>query len=60
MHLTLPLPMIGLLIVFIGIFAAEKLAKMNSIVIDILAWILGIVLFTWILLAYLAPIMHWF
>jgi hypothetical protein len=49
MYLTLP--MLGLIGIFVAIFVAGKLAKLNSPVIDILAWILGILLFVFILLS---------
>jgi cytochrome c oxidase assembly factor CtaG len=49
MYLTLP--MIGVLMVFIGIFVAGKLAQIDSPVIDVLAWILGIALFAFIILS---------
>ncbi len=49
MYLTLP--MIGVLLVFTGIFVAGKLAQIDSPVIDVLAWILGIALFAFIILS---------
>lgn len=49
MYLTLP--MIGVIMIFVGIFVASWLAKLNSPVIDVLAWILGIALFAFIILS---------
>jgi hypothetical protein len=49
--MTMTFPILGLIIIFAGIFAAGKLAEMNSPVIDGLAWILGILLFVFIILA---------
>jgi hypothetical protein len=51
--MQLTLPMIGILMVFTGIFVAEKLASMNSVVVDVFVWILGIALFAWIILSML-------
>jgi hypothetical protein len=49
--MTLTFPILGLIIIFAGIFAAGKLAAMDSPVIDGLAWVLGILLFVFILLS---------
>jgi hypothetical protein len=49
MYLTLP--MIGVIGVFVGIFVAGWLAKLNSPVVDAIVWIVGILLFAWIILS---------
>jgi hypothetical protein len=49
MYLTLP--MIGVIGIFVAIFVASQLAKLNSPVVDACAWILGILLFVFILLS---------
>lgn len=49
MYLTLP--MIGVIGVFVAIFIASQLAKLNSPIVNACAWILGIVLFVVILLS---------
>lgn len=49
--MILTTPMIGIILVFVGIFVAGWLAKLNSPVIDVFAWILGIALFAFIILS---------
>ncbi len=49
----------GLIMIFAAIFVAGKLAKMNSPVVDAIAWIVGILLFVVVLLSKIAPLFHW-
>lgn len=49
--MQLTLPMIGVIMVFTGIFVAGKLAQIEGPVIDVLAWILGIALFAFIIIS---------
>lgn len=49
----------GLIMIFVAIFVAGKLAKMNSPVVDAIAWIVGILLFVVVLLSKIAPLFHW-
>lgn len=51
--MTLTLPMIGVLIVFAGIFIAGKLAQMNSPVIDGIVYVLAAIVVILVLISHL-------
>lgn len=58
MNITMNFQVLGILMVFGSIFIASRLAKLNSPIIDAIAWILGIVLFVVVIVAKVAPMFH--
>ena len=49
--MTLTLPMVGVLMVFAGIFIAGKLAKLNSPIIDTIVYVLAAIVIICVLLS---------
>ena len=58
MSITLTWPVLGLIMIFIGIFGASWLVKLNSTVVDAFMWILGALLFIVVLISVLSRLFH--